>query len=161
METAWINYDLDVFTVEIPFTSPLGPVFGNAFFQELDGNASATNVRGMDYYMDGVFIESFNSSADKPYEVYATADIQGLLYNITIVRSRWSNLVPMLNALEMYSKLSFNSSTTSEDDRESSMLSKTCSVILVSFMKAFRFQCSLSGVRLDVSMTILGLHEDD
>ncbi|CAM6085416.1 unnamed protein product [Calypogeia fissa] len=105
MQDGWVYYDSNVLWVFYPFTAPVGPVHTTAYFQELDGNATATNVRGMEYFLNGNFIESFNSSA-KPLEVHATQNITDSFVNMSFLQTNWSHLRPILNAFEIYQVLS-------------------------------------------------------
>jgi hypothetical protein len=113
MEDAWVSPN-SVLSVTIPAS---GPVYIAAYFQELDANASAINVRGMTFYLNNNQIQSFNSS-DKPSEIITTADVNGLTVNMSLVQTKWSSLRPILNAYELYSIGVFNSSRTADEDGE-------------------------------------------
>ncbi|CAM6085408.1 unnamed protein product [Calypogeia fissa] len=115
METGWIYYPQNILWVSDGFTSPLGISYSAAYVQELDGNASATNVRGMNFVLNGDFIETFNSS-DKPKEVYAVHNITDPIYNMSLVQTNWSLLVPILNAYEVYQMYTYDYSATADSD---------------------------------------------
>jgi hypothetical protein len=118
MQDAWVSYGRNTLGLYVPSNTNWGPVYIAAYFQELDGNASATNVRGMDFYLNGDFTgQSFNSS-DQPLEIHKISDIQDTTVNISFKQARWSHLPPILNAFELYSISDYNSSTTSDGDGE-------------------------------------------
>ncbi|CAM6091586.1 unnamed protein product [Calypogeia fissa] len=110
MQTGWVYYESDILWIEYSFTSPLGLAYTAAYFQELDGNASASNVRGMNYMLNGDFIESFNSS-NQPKEVYAIHNITDTVFNLSLVQTNWSHLQPILNAYELYGVFEYGTSS--------------------------------------------------
>ncbi|CAM6088870.1 unnamed protein product [Calypogeia fissa] len=118
METAGIYYNSDVFWF-LAFSndgSPIGSIAVYSYFQELDGNASATNVRGMEFKVNNYNIDTFNSS-DEAYEVRSCIlDVYEDFVNISIQKTPWSNLKPMLNAFEIYFVYSWDQSATSSED---------------------------------------------
>ncbi|CAM6092081.1 unnamed protein product [Calypogeia fissa] len=115
MQDAWVYYNSNILWVTIPFLSPVGLVYTAAYFQELDGNASATKVRGMTYYLNDNFIENFNSS-DEPLEVKTTGILTDSIVNMSFVKQNWSDLKPILNAYELYTMSTLNISTTAAED---------------------------------------------
>jgi hypothetical protein len=120
MQTAWIQLDPNSSSLWVNygyFSPPFGPAYIAAYFQNLEGNDSATGVRGMDYYLNGRFIESFNTS-DKPLEIHGIVNIQDFNLNFSFVQANWSHLRPILNAYEIYSKYSYDGSATLDEDGE-------------------------------------------
>ncbi|CAM6085412.1 unnamed protein product [Calypogeia fissa] len=115
METGWIYYNQDILWLTMGFTSPLGKSYSAAYVQELGGNASATNVRGMNFALNGDFIETFNSS-DKPKEVYAVHNVMYPIYSMSLLQTNWSHLVPILNAFEVYQMTTYDYSATADSD---------------------------------------------
>ncbi|CAM6088871.1 unnamed protein product [Calypogeia fissa] len=117
MENAGIyNYDNFDFVAIGNSSSSIGSIAVYSYFQELDGNASATNVRGMEFKVNNYNIDTFNSS-DEAYEVRSCIlDVYEDFVNISIQKTPWSNLKPMLNAFEIYFVYSWDQSATSSED---------------------------------------------
>ncbi|CAM6099708.1 unnamed protein product [Calypogeia fissa] len=87
------------------------------YFQELDGSASATgNVRGMDYYVNDVYIRSFNIS-DAPSEISVSTFVEEKYWlNISLGPASWSSLAPSVNALEVYQIYPWDTTRTAPED---------------------------------------------
>ncbi|CAM6099709.1 unnamed protein product [Calypogeia fissa] len=118
MEDAWVSPGSNL-TFEIDkhrFNGQLGPqpLYIAAYFQEL--NASATNVRGMDFYLNDIYIQSFNNS-NTPREIFTTRNVSESSVSLSFVQENWSSLGPILNAYEVYQAYgSWSTSKTSSDD---------------------------------------------
>ncbi|CAM6112765.1 unnamed protein product [Calypogeia fissa] len=87
------------------------------YFQELDGSASATgNVRGMDYYVNDVYIRSFNIS-DAPSEISVSTLVEDKYWlNISLGPASWSSLAPSVNAFEVYQIYPWDTTRTAPED---------------------------------------------
>ncbi|CAM6113119.1 unnamed protein product [Calypogeia fissa] len=116
MEDAWVDNNANgIVLLNITTTTKIGKFYSAAYFQELDVNASATDARGMDYYINGLLIQSFNVS-NAPLEIYLTPDIKADYLDIAFTKAAWSSLPPTLNAYELYILMPFNISATFVDD---------------------------------------------
>lgn len=122
MQDAWVGYNSSILTTllntEDEGHQPLGQMYIATYFQELDENASATNVRGMTFYLNNQSIKSFNTS-DKALEIiYTKADVKDTTLNLSFVQAEWSQLNPILNAFELYLILNYSDVITSPEDGE-------------------------------------------
>ncbi|CAM6118487.1 unnamed protein product [Calypogeia fissa] len=118
-EDAWVSPGSNL-TIEIDtdrFNGQLGTqqFYVAAYFQEL--NASAGNSRGMDFYLNDLYIGSFNSVNYTPLEISTVGDVLKSSVNISFLQSRQSSLGPSLNAYEVYQFYgSWSTNKTSPDD---------------------------------------------
>lgn len=118
MEDALVKNDSDSdsdIRLVLPLSNTL--IYAAAYFQELDGNASATNVRGMHYYWNSDHIQTFNVS-NNPLEIQSVYNLTTSGLNVTFVQAGWSRLRPMLNALEFYYLGTLKTSATAAQDGE-------------------------------------------
>ncbi|CAM6084008.1 unnamed protein product [Calypogeia fissa] len=114
MQSAWVPNDSDIFSVTQYFRPEWAYIA--AYFLELDNNASATNVRGMDFYLDGDHIQTFNIS-DNPLEIHTSYYVGNLnTVNMSFVSASWSSLRPLLNAYELYYIEPYDSNATFAED---------------------------------------------
>ncbi|CAM6092671.1 unnamed protein product [Calypogeia fissa] len=92
------------------------PFYIATYFQDLDGNASATNVRGMDYYVNNMYMESFNISASPSQNIQRVIPDDKYWLNVTFVQGNWSALKPSLNAMELYTIMIWDTTRTAPED---------------------------------------------
>jgi hypothetical protein len=116
MEDYWTYPHSDVLWLEFSSGGPVGPVAVYSYFQEVNASAEANIFRGMDYYINNYYIDSFNTSA-QPYEIRSCLlDIPEVKFNMTLKKATWSQLKPILNAIEVYQVGNWNDTSTALED---------------------------------------------
>lgn len=133
MQNGWLFSPNNVASFQGSFPSAVGRVYTVAYFQELEGSVSS-NVRGMDYILNGNFITQVNTSAG-PKEISTIRTISETTLNLTFAQSSWSQLGPLVNALEIYSIFDFNTSTSVDEDGELSSKSLSRSLPRIAHSK--------------------------
>lgn len=123
MQDASVYYGYNYYTLTVTFNGrPIGPIAVYSYFQEVDGNASATNMRSMDYYLNDVRIDSFTLSVTDPYEVRSCVlTVSDTYINMSLYNT--SILPAIINAVEIYFVYDWNVTTTSEVDGKSKSFS--------------------------------------
>lgn len=90
----------------------VGQVATYSYFQEIEANS--TSVRGMQYFINDLLIDTFNLTSAQPYEVSSCILDVYDRNNVTIklTRDATSELNPILNAFEIYLVHDWNESST-------------------------------------------------
>lgn len=125
MEDAWDDSVGFSYTISYEGVTSVGQIATYSYFQDIDGSTNGSHVRGMQYWINDLLIDTFNLTSDQAYEVKSCIlDIYDR-NNVTILVAKdvLSVLDPILNAFEIYTVQDWDGTSTDSLEGQSKMFS--------------------------------------